>query len=230
VSAPEPEPPAYNPDRRALKAVGTQVRRRLERDPAVSRIAPYHVELYGGADFLSASECDRLIAMVDAVAKPSTLYDETELSGRTSYSGDFDRADPFVRMVERRIDDLVGLPNPWGETIQGQRYLPGQEFRHHCDWFRTDGSYWPGEAAAGGQRSWTAMIYLNDVEEGGATSFHYLEMAIPPRRGAILLWNNATPEGEPNHLALHAGTPVIRGVKYIITKWYRTRPWAGAGL
>lgn len=229
VSA-EPDPPAYNPDRRALKAVGQQVRRRLERDPAVRRIAPHHVELYAGADFLSARECERLIAMVDSVAKPSTLYDETEQEGRTSYSGDFDRGDSFVRMIERRIDDLVGLPNAWGETIQGQRYLPGQEFRHHCDWFRTDGSYWPAESEFGGQRSWTAMIYLNDVEEGGETSFHYLEMAIPTQQGAILLWNNATPEGEPNALALHAGTPVVRGAKYIITKWYRTRPWGGHSL
>jgi len=24
---------------------------------------------------------------------------------------------------------------------------------------------------------------------------------------------------------MHAGTPVTEGVKYIITKWYRVRPW-----
>jgi prolyl 4-hydroxylase len=50
-------------------------------------------------------------------------------------------------------------------------------------------------------------------------------MAIPPQRGAILLWNNATPDGEPNDMTVHAGTPPAGGAKYVITKWYRTRPW-----
>jgi prolyl 4-hydroxylase len=217
--------PRSNPDRAALKAVGARVRRRLARDPAIRPIPTDQAELLARPEFLAPDDCDRLIAMVDAVAKPSTLYDQNDQHARTSYSGDFDRADPFVRMIERRFDDLLGLPNAWGETIQGQRYLPGQEFRHHCDWFRTDGDYWPREQATGGQRSWTAMVYLNEVEEGGATAFHYLDMAIPPRRGAILLWNNATPEGEPNLMTMHAGTPPLRGTKYVITKWYRTRPW-----
>lgn len=229
MSAETTELPRDNPDRAALKAVGAKVRRRLARDPAIRPLQTDLAEIYAGPDFLGPDDCERLIEMVDAVAKPSTLYDEMDLSARTSYSGDFDRADPFVRMIERRIDDLLGLPNAWGETIQGQRYLPGQEFRHHCDWFRTDGSYWPNERKNGGQRCWTAMVYLNDVEEGGATAFHYLDMAIPPQRGAILAWNNATPEGEPNMNTLHAGTPPARGTKYVITKWYRTRPWHQAG-
>lgn len=217
--------PRLNPDRAALKAVGDRVRRRLARDAAIRPLQTDQAELYAGPEFLAPGDCDRLIAMVDAVAKPSTLYDQNDQYTRTSYSGDFDRGDRFVQAIERRFDDLLGLPNSWGETIQGQRYLPGQEFRHHCDWFRTDGDYWPREHATGGQRSWTAMVYLNDVEEGGATAFHYLDMAIPPRRGAILLWNNATPEGEPNLMTMHAGTPPVRGAKYVITKWYRTRPW-----
>jgi prolyl 4-hydroxylase len=29
----------------------------------------------------------------------------------------------------------------------------------------------------------------------------------------------------PNPWTIHAGMPVVRGVKYIITKWYRTRRW-----
>jgi prolyl 4-hydroxylase len=221
--------PPFNPDRDALKTVGARVRRRLARDPAVKPIKTDLAEIYAGPEFLEPDECDRLIEMVDAVAEPSTLYDQTDQQARTSYSGNFDRADPFVQMIERRIDDLLGMPNAWGETIQGQRYQPGQEFRHHCDWFRTDGTYWAQEEATGGQRSWTAMIYLNDVAEGGTTDFYYLDMAIPPRRGAILLWNNVRPDGEPNPNTVHCGTPPVSGVKYVITKWYRTRPWHQLG-
>ena len=228
----EADPPSQRltPDRAALKKVGERVRRRLAADPSASRLPTDHAELYAVADFLGAAECDRLIAMVDAVAQPSTLY-RAEGAGdaRTSYSGDVDRFDPFVRMVERRIDDLLGLPNSWGETVQGQRYREGQQFKPHCDWFETEEEYWAGESRNGGQRSWTAMIYLNDVEAGGETAFTALDMAIPPQRGALLTWNNATPEGEPNRMTIHAGTPVIRGTKYVVTKWYRTRPWAHGG-
>jgi prolyl 4-hydroxylase len=38
-------------------------------------------------------------------------------------------------MIERRIDDLMGIDPHFGEAIQGQRYAVGQEYRGHCDWF-----------------------------------------------------------------------------------------------
>jgi prolyl 4-hydroxylase len=40
-----------------------------------------------------------------------------------------------------------------------------------------------------------------------------------------LVWNNMGRDGKPNPLTLHAGRPVEQGVKYIVTKWYRARPW-----
>lgn len=215
-----------NPDRAALIRTGNRIRARLAADPGVNKLATDEAELYTVPSFLSAAECERLIAMVEPVARPSTLYTNTgDPAARTSYSGDVDPADPFVRMVTRRIDDLLGIETTWGETFQGQRYQPGQEFRVHCDWFPTDSSFWKKESRLGGQRCWTTMIYLNDVEEGGATDFPYLQIANVPECGTLLAWNNAKPDGEPNMMTLHAGLPVVRGVKYIVTKWYRTRPW-----
>jgi prolyl 4-hydroxylase len=77
----------------------------------------------------------------------------------------------------------------------------------------------------GGQRSWTAMVYLNDVEAGGVTRFTQLGVSIAPQRGALLLWNNADRDGVPTKATSHAALPVERGVKYVITKWFRTRKW-----
>jgi len=206
--------------------VGETVRARLAADPSVYRLPAEGAEIFGVADFLDKGECDRLIALIDAVAKPSTLFDpENPLRYRTSYSGDFNRDDSFVRMIERRLCDLIGLPEAWAETFQGQRYEVGQEFQNHFDWFETTAAYWPGEARRGGQRSWTAMAYLNAVEEGGETEFTDLHFAVPPQPGALLLWNNATVDGRPNRMVQHAGKPVRRGKKYIITKWFRTRRW-----
>jgi prolyl 4-hydroxylase len=69
------------------------------------------------------------------------------------------------------------------------------------------------------------MAYLNPVEAGGTTAFPRLEIAVSPRPGMLLVWNNADEHGVPNPWTLHAGTPVERGVKYVITKWYRAGRW-----
>lgn len=220
-------PPASKaPDRQALARLGEQVRARLAADPAVYKVPVDTAEIFAIGNFLDASECAHLIAMIDRVAQPSAVYDpETTSAYRTSYSGDVDPNDSFVRMIERRLSDLLGIEEAWGETVQGQRYHPGQEFRSHYDWFDPRHSYWPGEEKRGGQRSWTAMAYLNDVEAGGTTDFSRIGVTIPPQAGALLMWNNALPDGLPNADVLHAARPVESGVKYVITKWFRTRPW-----
>ncbi|MFM5893351.1 MAG: prolyl hydroxylase family protein, partial [Novosphingobium sp.] len=208
-----------NPDRAALVRVGELVRQRLGSDPSVYRIPTEKADIFAIRDFLSGDECDQMMALIDKVAKPSALYSNAYGSEfRTSYSGDVDRNDPFVRMVERRLDDLLGLDPTWGETVQGQRYLQGQQFKAHFDWFWTLADYWKGEKDRGGQRSWTAMVYLNDVEDGGDTDFSALCLSIPPQRGVLLIWNNASPDGEVNRDTIHAGTPVVKGAKYVITK------------
>jgi prolyl 4-hydroxylase len=213
-------------DKSALKKLGAKVRKRLAANPRVQAVMEERAEIFAVGEFLSVQECDRLIAMVDGVAKPSTVFDlNYQDQYRTSYSGDVNFADPFVRSINRRIDDLLGIDPSFGENIQGQRYLPGQQFKEHCDWFYTAADYWKQEKAHGGQRSWTAMAYLNEVEEGGSTDFTRIGVSVPPQRGALLVWNNATPDGLVNYDTMHAGTPVTQGVKYVITKWYRTRRW-----
>ena len=119
----------------------------------------------------------------------------------------------------------MGIEPSWGETIQGQRYLPGQEFQPHHDWFYHDTSYWEFEMGRGGQRSITAMAFLNEVPAGGTTDFIDLGISLEPKPGVLLIWNNATPDGEPNSKTTHAGRPVLDGVKYVVTNWYRTMPW-----
>lgn len=214
------------PDQDALARLGEQVRARLDADPAMYRVPGDKMELYAIGGFLGPDECTRLCAMIDAVAKPSALHELDYASGyRTSFSGDLDPHDTFVASISQRIDATLGVDAAIGEPVQGQRYLPGQQFKPHNDWFYTSEGYWPGEEARGGQRSWTAMAYLNTIDEGGATAFIHLGIQIEPKPGVLLIWNNALPDGRPNEATLHAGTPVVRGAKYVITKWYRTRPW-----
>lgn len=217
---------AAGSDKAALRRLGQQVCERLEANPSVYKVPTDKAQIYAFGNFISPDECRRMIAMIDQCATPSKVFDLDYSSGyRTSYSGDVDPHHPLVRKLNRRIDDLMGIDPECGETIQGQRYMPGQEFKPHHDWFHPNTSYWDFEMARGGQRSFTAMAFLNKPEGGGTTDFTELRMSIEPQPGALLIWNNADINGVPNPLTMHAGRPVTEGVKYIFTKWYRTRKW-----
>ncbi len=218
------------PDKAALARTGEIVRARLDANPHVHKIPVQSAEIYAMGGFLSLGECFHMRALIDMSAKPSTLFTDAAVPGyRTSYSGNLDPCDPQVRMIERRIDDLLGMEPEWGETVQGQRYEPGQQYKAHHDWFAYHAAHWKQERKNGGQRSWTAMAYLNSIEEGGATEFINAGVEIDPQEGSLVIWNNALPDGTPNDMTLHAGTPPIVGTKYVLTKWYRTRAWGTGG-
>ncbi len=122
------------------------------------------------------------------------------------------------------ITGLLGLPPENGEPIQGQRYSPGQEFKPHTDTFEPGGYDFYVHTARGGQRTWTAMVYLNEPEDGGATRFKAIGKTIQPEVGKLLVWNNLLANGEPNPATIHHGMKVRRGTKYVLTKWFRERP------
>lgn len=210
----------------ARAAIGAQVQARLERNPMVSRIESPHLAIYGRQDFLSPEECADLRAIIDAGAQPSTLFSgSANADYRTSHSCNLDPFDPLIKAISDRICALTGLPADHGETLQGQRYTSGQEYRLHCDYFPVTANYWPAMRVTGGQRSWTTMIYLSPVEAGGETHFPHCEFMVPPVEGMILIWNNMDADGAPNNFSLHAARPVEQGTKYVVTKWFRERPW-----
>lgn len=206
--------------------IGAEVSANLAANPAVKPILLEGVQAYFVENFLDRATCKALIERIDAKRRPSTLLsDRPEENFRTSESCDLDRWAPDIRPVDEGISALLGVNPLQGETIQGQRYAPGQHFRAHHDYFFETESYWQRVRKEGGQRTWTAMVYLNDVEEGGATWFPQAGIRVAPRRGLLLIWNNMATDGSPNVLTLHEGMPVVKGVKYVITKWFREGNW-----
>jgi prolyl 4-hydroxylase len=210
----------------ARAAIGASVRARLAGNPMMSRVATGKTDMFLRHGLLSPAECAALMAQIDAVAKPSALFSGTaDADYRTSSSGTLGAADPLVQRVAARMDALLGLASATGETLQGQRYEPGQEYKLHCDYFPQLASYWPEMRRSGGQRCWTAMAYLCDVTEGGETIFPRLDVLVPPRRGTLLVWNNMRSDGAPNGETVHAARSVVQGRKYVLTRWYREREW-----
>ena len=106
------------------------------------------------------------------------------------------------------------------------RYAPGQEFKPHTDFFEPHGADFDRYCAVAGQRTWTFMIYLNAVAAGGATRFREIGKTIQPEAGKLLAWNNRLADGRVNPATMHHGMKVRAGCKYIVTRWYRERPWA----
>lgn len=215
--------PAEAPLRRQ---VGETVSARLDANPRTIRVPSDAARIYRCPDYLAPAQCDALVAMIEAGRRPSTLLAERPEAGfRTSESCDMDRWSPDVRPIDESIAALLGIEPLHGETMQGQRYAPGQHFRAHHDYFHEGQSYWEAMQRQGGQRTWTTMIYLNDVAEGGATWFPQAGVRVAPKRGLLLTWNNMGLDGRPNTATQHEGMPVVDGVKYIVTKWFREGNW-----
>lgn len=188
----------------------------------VQRVPARDLELFIVRGFLNPGTCADLIARIDRDRRPSQIADDIGIENfRTSETCDLDGRDPVVGEVDRRIADLLGLPLECSEPLQGQRYAPGQEFKPHTDTFEPGGYDFYVHTADAGQRTWTAMVYLNQPDEGGATRFKAIGKIIKPETGKLLTWNNLLPDGRPNPATLHQGMKVRRGTKYVLTKWFR---------
>jgi prolyl 4-hydroxylase len=199
--------------------------RKLIADKDIYSLEGNGLDLYLKRNFLSPDECEHLRNLIDEENYPSTVMGPQPRGDfRTSDSSALGRRnDPLVHAVDERISALTGIPRLYGEGIEGQRYFVGREFKPHCDYFPMDQEYWPREAAIGGQRTWTVMIWLNQPEAGGGTLFPEAGIRLHPRGGSLLAWCNLDAAGRPNPNSLHCGEPVVAGSKYILTKWHRER-------
>ena len=170
---------------------------------------------------MTPGECAYLIDAAGEAFEPSMVYDESRRlvrdTIRTSDGATIHWAieDPAIHALNRRIAAATGTAYEQGEALQALRYSPGQEYRPHFDWLDN----------APNQRLWTALVYLNEDYEGGATQFVRTALEVRGKAGDMLLFWNANDEGHGDPLAEHAGLPVTSGVKYLATRWIREARW-----
>lgn len=201
---------------------------RLGAHTGVQRVPSPKAEVFQLRRFAAPALCADLIALIERDRRPSTIADDNgDPTFRTSETCDLANNLPAVQAIETMITQLSGIDPAFGEPVQGQRYDVGQEFKPHTDYFAPDGRDFARFCSLSGQRTWTFMIYCNDVAAGGATRFKLLDKTFQPEAGKLLCWNNRLPDGGVNHSTLHHGMKVRKGVKYVITKWYREREWRG---
>lgn len=176
-------------------------------------------------NFLSPEECQTLIAQAEPSFTRSTAVNrETGASevyeSRTSQGMFFKRGQTeLIATIERRIAEVCNWPVIRGEGLQVLKYEPGNEYLPHNDYFDPNESSSAIHTRNGGQRIATLLMYLNTVEEGGATVFPDTGGMIPAVQGNAYLFHYAVPDRST--MSLHGGAPVIKGIKYVATKWFR---------
>lgn len=192
--------------------------------PRAWKVDSPFLQLYEIPNFLNKDECSEIIETIN-----KKLYDSTVTTGakgfRTSRTSQVSDINPVLcKKLDEKISNLVGVHPSLSDKLEGLRYDPGQFFKAHHDWFKKGASYYDFQTKIGGQRTWTVMIFLNQVEEGGETLFNSINKIFYPSRGTAICWNNLYEDGRPNEYTMHEALPVISGVKYVITKWFRENP------
>ena len=181
------------------------------------------VVVLGG--LLSIEECDALIAAArPRLARSLTVQTQTggdELNpDRTSNGMFFARGETaLLQRIEARIAELLQWPVENGEGMQVLHYRPGAEYKPHYDYFDPAEPGSPAILQRGGQRVGTLLIYLNEPEQGGGTTFPDAGLEVAPVRGNAVFFSYDRPS--PATKTLHGGAPVIQGEKWVATKWLR---------
>lgn len=171
-------------------------------------------------DIATPEMCDWLIARARPRLKPAQIYDDKEgrhhsASGRTNSLCPFpgpDR-DLILAILRARVADVTGLPVLAMESPHILHYSVGEEFRPHFD--TPDNPNSPGFR----QRVLTFLISLNDDYQGGETVFPAINGRWKGRRGSALFFWNVEPDGTRDQRTLHAGLPVTRGEKWLLSQW-----------
>jgi prolyl 4-hydroxylase len=179
------------------------------------------------ADVLSGEECERLIEIGRERVQQSAVVDpdsgkEITIAARNS-EGAFvnGSTDALIATIDKRLAELVQQPVENGEDLHILRYGTGGEYRPHFDYFPEEQAGSRHHLLRGGQRVATVILYLNEVEQGGDTTFPDAGLRIHPRRGSALYFEYVNKHGQTDPKTLHAGTPVEKGEKWIATKWIR---------
>ncbi|XP_050363905.1 probable prolyl 4-hydroxylase 9 isoform X2 [Argentina anserina] len=192
--------------------------------------------------FAKAEQCESVIRAAKAKLRPSTLAlrkGETVEStkGTRTSSGTFISASEdetgILDIIEQKIARATMLPRDHGEAFNVLRYEIGQKYDSHYDAFNPD-EYGKQQS----QRFASFLLYLSDVEEGGETMFPFengsnmdigydykkcIGLKVKPRQGDGLLFYSVLPNGTIDQTSLHGSCPVIRGEKWVATKWIRNQ-------
>ncbi|WP_041967556.1 2OG-Fe(II) oxygenase [Mesobacillus selenatarsenatis] len=165
---------------------------------------------------LSDEECDELMKLSKDKLQRSKIGNTREVDQLRTSSSTFieDAENEIVARVEKRISQIMNIPDEHGEGLQILNYKIGQEYKAHFDFFTSNVS---------NPRISTLVMYLNDVEQGGETYFPKLNFSVSPQKGSAVYFEYFYDNQDLNDLTLHGGAPVVIGDKWAATQWMRRK-------
>ena len=177
---------------------------------------------------LTPEECEYLMGLSARHLRPAEIVDQSsgqplQSRVRTNHVAVMwpVQQDLVLHALNRRLAAAAGLPPQNGEMINVLMYRPGEEYRPHYDFFPLEAA----KADASGQRIRTLLVYLNAGYDGGETHFLTVGMKIKGDVGDAVLFHNCDVTGAPDKSSLHAGLSVTSGQKWLLSKWYREKPF-----
>ncbi|MGI9389894.1 MAG: 2OG-Fe(II) oxygenase [Boseongicola sp.] len=143
---------------------------------------------------------------------------------RTNMQASIDQWEvPELTDLVSRLSTIVRLPPENAETTKLLRYEGEQFFDVHVDSFHDIPTY-ADELKKGGQRLFTTLCYLSEVEGEGQTAFPNLKIAVTPTLGRVLVFANTIPgQNVPHPDATHVGFSATSGLKWVLSVWWRER-------
>jgi len=136
-----------------------------------------------------------------------------------------------LALLERCMSEHANTSIEFAEPPVILQYTAGQYYKWHYDHIYPHNQTIQKQIEQFGQRVKTAIYYLNDDFIGGATEFKHPYIQVKPQSGNILTFDNTDESGQRLKESLHKGSEVTEGTKWIITLWFRNKPfWLRAGL
>ena len=180
-------------------------------------------------DIVTPEERQHIISLAEGQMQRSRMWDGKPITGKGRTSTQCwikNREDKIIYNLSHRIAYAVGLPVAHAEALQVLHYDVGQEYGAHFDAGTIDTPERAKAVKGWGQRHKTALMYLNDVEEGGETDFPNVGMTVKPKAGRAVIFNNIDQEapGVPLFESLHHAKPVVSGEKWACNWWFRQAP------
>ncbi|KAF1912666.1 hypothetical protein BDU57DRAFT_458518 [Ampelomyces quisqualis] len=166
-----------------------------------------------------------LLTSSTVAGAPSTL--------RTSSTAFLPPSDPVVAALALRAAAFQGFLDPLDIDVQITSYNPGQEYKHHYDWY-------PSATPAGKNRLSTFFAILKSSCRDCGTEFPFFNATLHSQytsawcdvldctkelltslnvEGSALFWINLNPDGSGRRDMYHAGLPAAGGEKVGLNIW-----------
>jgi|TARA_B110000240_G_C13484587_1_gene446827 predicted 2-oxoglutarate/Fe(II)-dependent dioxygenase YbiX len=180
---------------------------------------PKYIEPRVIKGLITHDECDNLINIAKNKTKDSTVgINSFEPQFRTSktYQVMYENDDEVIKSVRKKCGQVTTFPDNYSE-FQITHYKTGGFYGPHHD--RVEDRH--------SKRVCTVIIALNDDYEGGETNFIYLYNSFKMNKGDALLFYTTDQNDKMTDFAMHEGTEVTSGEKWIANVWMHDRKQNG---